>query len=79
LKPHAVASLSGRALAIASLPGMTIELLSEVQSQAAAADCDTVSQQGEHAIRNYDVETACSLSTLFRTVGRFIMRSCHAV
>ena len=28
---------------------------------------------------SYDVETFCSLSTVFRTVGRFIMRSCHAV
>ena len=28
---------------------------------------------------NYDVETFCSLSTVFRTVGRFIIRSCHAV
>jgi hypothetical protein len=33
--------------------------------------------------RVYDVvtywETFCSLSTLFLTVGRFIIRSCHAV
>ena len=28
---------------------------------------------------SYDVEMLCSLSTVFRTVGRFIMRSCHAV
>jgi hypothetical protein len=30
-------------------------------------------------ISRYDVETLCSLSTAFRTVGRSIMRSCHAV
>jgi hypothetical protein len=36
-------------------------------------------QRQEHAIANYDVETLCSLSTLFLTVGRFIMRSCYAV
>ena len=29
--------------------------------------------------RSYDVETFCSASTVFFTVGRFIMRSCHAV
>ena len=34
---------------------------------------------GEYAITGYDVETLCSLSTLFLTVGRCIMRSCHAV
>ena len=28
---------------------------------------------------SYDVATFCSLSTLFRTVGRCIIRSCHAV
>ena len=36
-------------------------------------------QRQENATTNYYVETLCSLSTLFRTVGRFIMRSCHAV
>ena len=33
----------------------------------------------KYPITNYDAETFCSASTLFRTVGRFIMRSCHAV
>jgi|SoiMetStandDraft_2_1073263.scaffolds.fasta_scaffold11971_2 hypothetical protein len=33
----------------------------------------------EYAITSYDVETFCSLSTVFRTVGRCIIRSCHAV
>ena len=33
----------------------------------------------EYSLLSYDVETFCSLSTVFRTVGRFIMRSCHAV
>jgi len=33
----------------------------------------------EHAISNYHVETLSSLSTLFFTVGRRIMRSCQAV
>ena len=28
---------------------------------------------------SYDVETFYSLSTVFRTVGRFSMQSCHAV
>ena len=33
----------------------------------------------ELTLQNYDVETSCSASTVFFTVGRFIMRSCHAV
>ena len=37
------------------------------------------STRQEYRIRNDYVETFCSLSTLFRTVGRFIMRSCQAV
>jgi hypothetical protein len=36
-------------------------------------------QRQEYARADYDVETFCSSSTLFLTVGRFIMRSCHAV
>ena len=34
---------------------------------------------GEYSMTNYDAETLSSLSTLFRTVGRCIMRSRHAV
>jgi hypothetical protein len=33
----------------------------------------------EYMITSYDVDTFCSLSTVFRTVGRCIIRSCHAV
>ena len=33
----------------------------------------------DYAITRYDVEMFCSLSTVFRTVGRFSIRSCHAV
>ena len=36
-------------------------------------------QRQKYAITTYDVETFCSLSTQFLTVGRFIMRSCQAV
>jgi hypothetical protein len=32
-----------------------------------------------YPLSSYDVETFCSASTIFRTVGRFSMRSCHAV
>ena len=40
----------------------------------------SLSPAGISVIRgNYDVETLCSASTVFFTVGRFIMRSCHAV
>ena len=38
-----------------------------------------ISRKREYSTTNYDAETLCSLSTLVLTVGRFIMRSCHAV
>jgi hypothetical protein len=43
-------------------------------------DCDAVSFAArDYTITSYAVETFCSLSTVFRTVGRCIMRSCQAV
>lgn len=42
-------------------------------------DCSGDNPASQKLNANYDVATLCSLSTLFRTDGRFIMRSCQAV
>ena len=59
--------------------GKVIEFISSGSFVVKLSNHEWDRELREHAIKSYDVETFCSLSTVFRTVGRCIMRSCHAV